>query len=74
MSSWFSLSIVITSGLVCPKCPGKTRPQAGVALGMALTAQQLADGAVVRSVVLFSVLVYELVGCPGSGTRYIPAR
>ena len=29
---------------------------------MALTAQQLADGAVVRSVVLFSVLVYELVG------------
>ena len=37
-------------------------PQAGVALGMALTAQQLSDGAVVRSVVLFSVLVYELVG------------
>ena len=37
-------------------------PQAGVALGMALTAQALADGAVVRSVVLFSVLVYELVG------------
>ena len=37
-------------------------PQAGVALGMALTAQQLADGAMVRSVILFSVLVYELVG------------
>ena len=37
-------------------------PQAGVALGMALTAQQLSDGAMVRSVVLFSVLVYELVG------------
>ncbi len=37
-------------------------PQAGVALGMALTAQQLADGEIVRSVVLFSVLVYELVG------------
>ena len=37
-------------------------PQAGVALGMALTAQQLADGQVVRNVVLFSVLVYELVG------------
>ena len=29
---------------------------------MAITAQSLADGAVVRSVVLFSVLVYELVG------------
>lgn len=37
-------------------------PQAGVALGMALTAQNLSDGAVVRNVVLFSVLVYELVG------------
>ena len=37
-------------------------PQAGVALGMALTAQQLAGGQIVRNVVLFSVLVYELVG------------
>lgn len=37
-------------------------PQAGVALGMALTAQTLTDGAVVRNVVLFSVLIYELVG------------
>ncbi|MCD7751842.1 MAG: cation:proton antiporter [Lachnospiraceae bacterium] len=37
-------------------------PQAGVALGMALTAQNLADGAMVRNVVLFSVLIYELVG------------
>jgi len=37
-------------------------PQAGVALGMALTATALSDGALVRNVVLFSVLVYELVG------------
>ena len=37
-------------------------PQAGVALGMALTATALADGSVVRNVVLFSVLVYELIG------------
>ena len=37
-------------------------PQAGVALGMALTAQNLSDGTVVRNVILFSVLVYELVG------------
>lgn len=37
-------------------------PQAGVALGMALTATALGDGALVRNVVLFSVLVYELVG------------
>ena len=38
-------------------------PQAGVALGMALTAQSLpGDGSMVRNIVLFSVLVYELVG------------
>ena len=37
-------------------------PQAGVALGMALTATSLQDGAVVRNVVLFGVLIYELVG------------
>ena len=37
-------------------------PQAGVALGMALTAASLPDSAVVRNVVLFAVLVYELVG------------
>lgn len=37
-------------------------PQAGVALGMALTAGQLMEGALVRNVVLFAVLVYELVG------------
>ncbi len=37
-------------------------PQAGVALGMALTAASLPDGGSVRNVVLFAVLVYELVG------------
>lgn len=38
-------------------------PQAGVALGMCVTAQQLgADGGLIRNIVLFSVLVYELVG------------
>lgn len=38
-------------------------PQAGVALGMCVTAQQLgADGSLIRNIVLFAVLVYELVG------------
>ena len=37
-------------------------PQAGVALGMALTAATLEDGALARNVVLFAVLVYELIG------------
>lgn len=37
-------------------------PQAGVALGMAVTAANLQDGTIVKSVVLFAVLVYELFG------------
>ena len=37
-------------------------PQAGVALGMALTAATLPDGALARNVVLFAILVYELIG------------
>ena len=37
-------------------------PQAGVALGMAMTASSLDNGSLVRNVVLFAVLVYELVG------------
>lgn len=37
-------------------------PQAGVALGMAMTAAQLQGGELVRNVVLFSVLIYELIG------------
>ena len=39
-------------------------PQAGVSLGMVVTAQGLGEteGALIRNVILFSVLVYELVG------------
>ena len=39
-------------------------PQAGVALGMSVIAEKAlgADGSVIRNIVLFSVLVYELVG------------
>ncbi len=39
-------------------------PQAGVALGMSVTvaAEFGAEGAIIRSIVLFAVLVYELVG------------
>lgn len=54
------------------KCPPQVQkwlgitllPQAGVALGMSITvAEELgADGAIIRSIVLFSVLIYELVG------------
>ena len=38
-------------------------PQAGVALGMCVTASSLPeDGGLIRNIVLFAVLVYELVG------------
>ncbi|MBE6632166.1 MAG: sodium:proton antiporter [Ruminococcaceae bacterium] len=38
-------------------------PQAGVALGMCVTAAELGpEGALVRNIILFSVLVYEIVG------------
>ena len=39
-------------------------PQAGVALGMSVTvaAELGADGAIIRNIVLFAVLVYELFG------------
>lgn len=38
-------------------------PQAGVALGMAIKAIELGpDGAIVRNITLFAVLVYEIVG------------
>ena len=39
-------------------------PQAGVALGMSATvaADFGAEGAIIRNIVLFSVLIYELVG------------
>lgn len=38
-------------------------PQAGVALGMCVTAQELGeDGTLIRNIVLFAVLIYELVG------------
>ena len=40
-------------------------PQAGVALGMCATAYRVlggAEGTLIRNIVLFSVLIYELVG------------
>jgi hypothetical protein len=39
-------------------------PQAGVALGMSVTAMSLGsyEGSLIRNIILFSVLIYELVG------------
>ena len=38
-------------------------PQAGVALGMSIKAQELGEaGNLIKNIVLFAVLIYELVG------------
>ena len=39
-------------------------PQAGVALGMVVTAQALGgdEASLIRNIILFSVMIYELVG------------
>lgn len=49
---------------VCRHLGTTLLPQAGVALGMSATvaADFGAEGAIIRSIVLFSVLIYELVG------------
>ena len=62
VGSYFSCALTGCSDKIKQHLGITLLPQAGVALGMALTAQRLADGQVVRNVVLFSVLVYELVG------------
>lgn len=60
--AYFSCSITGCSSSIRRQLGITLFPQAGVALGMALTAQSLADGSIIRNVVLFSVLIYELVG------------
>ncbi len=60
------------AGSTAMKCSANVRkylgvtlfPQAGVALGMVVTAQALGPemGATIRNIILFSVLIYELVG------------
>ncbi len=59
------------SGSAITKCEPKIKknlgitllPQAGVALGMAATVTELEGiGSIVRNIILFSVLIYELVG------------
>ena len=59
------------SSTIC-HCDGNVRkylgitlfPQAGVALGMVVTAQALGEeqGGMIRNIILFAVLVYELIG------------
>ena len=60
--AWLSCKMEKTSNTIQKYLGITLLPQAGVALGMALQARILCDGDIVRNVVLFAVLVYELVG------------
>ena len=60
--SGLSCHLTKQSKPICDNLGITLLPQAGVALGMALTAATLPGGDLVRNVILFSVLVYELVG------------
>ena len=62
--AYFSAKAVHCSPSVVKHLGVTLLPQAGVALGMCVSAQQLgsADGSLVRNIVLFAVLIYELIG------------
>lgn len=51
------------SGTICKYLGVTLLPQAGVALGMCVTAQQLGEqGDLIRNITLFAILIYELIG------------
>ena len=60
----FSAKAVHCDHNICKYLGITLLPQAGVALGMSVTvaAQFGAEGAIIRNITLFSVLIYELVG------------
>ena len=59
----FSAKMVKCSPEICKYLGITLFPQAGVALGMCATAMQLgAEGALIRNITLFAVLIYELFG------------
>ncbi len=61
--AWLSTKATHCPPMVCKWLGITLFPQAGVALGMCLQATELGEqGILVRNIILFSVLVYELVG------------
>ena len=64
LGAHFSAKATHCQDTICKYLGITLLPQAGVALGMSVTvaAQFGAEGAIIRNIVLFSVLVYELVG------------
>lgn len=63
LGAFMSTKWVSCSPKVCKYLGVTLLPQAGVALGMCTTAMQLgSEGALIRNITLFSVLIYELFG------------
>lgn len=63
LGSYASTRWTHCSPAVCKYLGITLLPQAGVALGMCITAKQLgAEGDLIRNIILFSVLIYELIG------------
>ena len=64
LGAWGSATLMGCEPNVCKYLGITLFPQAGVALGMVVTAQALGQesGAMIRNIILFAVLVYELVG------------
>ena len=61
--AWLSTKATHCPPVVCKWLGITLFPQAGVALGMCMQAMELGEqGILVRNIVLFSVLIYELVG------------
>ncbi len=61
--SWLSTTATHCPPQVCKWLGITLFPQAGVALGMCMQATELGEqGILIRNIILFSVLVYELVG------------
>ncbi|MCD8153085.1 MAG: cation:proton antiporter [Clostridiales bacterium] len=63
IGAFFSAKASHCSDTICKYLGITLLPQAGVALGMCVTAQQLGEqGELIRNITLFAILIYELVG------------
>ena len=64
IGAYFSAKAIHCQDTICKYLGITLLPQAGVALGMSVTvaADLGAEGAVMRDIVLFSVLIYEMIG------------
>ena len=63
LGAHYSAKMMKCSPTICKYLGITLLPQAGVALGMCVTAKELgAEGDLIRNITLFAILVYELVG------------